>query len=378
MYNNTRTELINSLSVDDVKKVLTSLGAKGFRGDNKAIFITNTICHDGEAMKLYCYENDDEEKDKFTFHCYTDCSCSHSLFDIVMLVLSRQQDVTVEFSEAINYVKRLLGKTDSFARRGWGVKTSSRNANSDWDILNKLTKKKPEIIPDIPVVENEHVLEVFSNFHHEKFINDHISHEAMNKFEIKFYINGEKIVIPHRNPKNGTLMGIRGRTINQDEEDAGYKYIPLTVENQMYSFPSHGQLYGLWQNRESIKRMKKVVIFESEKSVLQCESYFKDNFTVALLGKSLSQYQVDMLLDLGVETVIFALDKEFEEVDSIEDRLAQQAVLKLAKRFVNYCRTFVIWDTEGLINYKDSPSDQGKETLCKLLDMKQEVYMEDD
>ena len=41
------------------------------------------------------------------------------------------------------------------------------------------------------------------------------------------------------------------------------------------------------------------------------------------------------------------------------------------------CKVSIIWDRDGLLDYKDAPTDKGKETLLKLLDDKVEITMED-
>ena len=54
-------------------------------------------------------------------------------------------------------------------------------------------------------------------------------------------------------------------------------------------------------NLVRLKRHKKVMIAESEKSVLLSKTYYGDeSFTVATCGFNISQAQIDLILDLGV------------------------------------------------------------------------------
>ena len=58
----------------------------------------------------------------------------------------------------------------------------------------------------------------------------------MDKFNIRYSISQNKIIIPHYNV-NGELVGIRGRALNtQDIEQFG-KYMPVQIENKWYSHP---------------------------------------------------------------------------------------------------------------------------------------------
>lgn len=364
-----KEQLKKSLTVDDIINLLYKLGAEQIdHKEEKGELITNSICHNKSngQMKLYYYIESQ------SFHCYTDCSCSFNIYDLVMKVY-KTKGTELSFPAAIEWVSINSGKSFS-EKRGWGFAVSSDNYDEDWKYLNKLTTRKKKLVIETKK-HKEFVLDVFSNYHHPLFLNDNISDAAMNKFEIKYYQKLNRIVIPHRNPRDGSLMGIRGRALNQWEIDDGKKYMPLVVQNEMYNFPSFAQLYGLWQNKETIKRLKKVIIFEGEKSVLQCETYWENNsFAVAVMGKNISQNQIDMLLELGIEEVIIAFDREFTELNTLAEQKNRETVAETARKFSPYVRTYVIWDVCGLLGLKDSPSDKGKNTLLELMSLKQEVY----
>ncbi|MCD2456804.1 hypothetical protein LRN53_15575, partial [Staphylococcus aureus] len=79
---------------------------------------------------------------------------------------------------------------------------------------------------------------------------------------------------------NNRLIGIRRRSMIKEEVDAGYKYMPLKVGNILYNHQTMMNLYGLHKTKNSIERFKKVLIFESEKSVLKCQDFYgESNFT---------------------------------------------------------------------------------------------------
>ena len=57
-------------------------------------------------------------------------------------------------------------------------------------------------------------------------------------------------------------------------------------------------------------------MFEGEKSCILYPSYFgiENDISVACCGSNLSNYQVQLLLNLGVDEIIIAFDKQFKEI----------------------------------------------------------------
>lgn len=357
-------ELKQSLTIDNIRTLLSELGAEHIPDNltNSGALETNTICHNtsGGSHKL---SYDDSRK---SFICYTQCSDTFDVYELVKRVYE-QRNITLHFKNIVDYVAQKTG--NSF---GFGAELSSNlQVSEELEWMQKFTRHKVEL-PE-PKYHSKRILDVFSNYYHPSWLSDNISIDAMKKFDIKFYNKDNRIVIPHYHPANGELIGIRGRALNSWEVET-YKYLPLTVQGIMYNFPSHGQLYGAWQNRDVIKRLKKIIIFESEKSVLQCDTYFPDNnFSVAIMGRNISQYQIDFILSMGVEEVQIAMDREFKEQESAEQGRDIEFLLRLGRRFSPFVRTYVLFDTTDLIDYKNSPSDHGRETLISMMKGKSEI-----
>ena len=77
---------------------------------------------------------------------------------------------------------------------------------------------------------------------------------------------------------------------------------------------------------------------------------------------------------IRVKEVIIALDKQYETADSQEAVDWQNHIIKqFIKPLSPYFAVYVLWDTENLLDYKQSPTDKGKETLLKL--MKNKIYV---
>lgn len=355
-----KEQLLEELTVDDIKVLLVELGAQHIKEEpEKQQLITNTICHnlsDGK-MKLYYYY---ESKD---FHCYTHCSKNYSVFDLV-IANHKLRGIELSFPESINWILKTLGKEQNDYKPE-GFHTTKKGVREEILWVNSFKKKKLVNL-DLKTYTDK-IFMLFSKKPHPLFLADNISKESMKKFEVMYYDKANRIIIPHRHYKTGKLIGLKSRCLNFDEIDKGYKYIPLTVQNITYSYPTYQNLFGLYQNKEFIKKIKRVVIFESEKSVMQFESYFPNqNFSVALCGSNISKQQVNMLLELGVEEVILALDKEYTILNTPEADKYYEKLLRLGSMFSRFCKVSMIWDTEKLIGLKDSPSDRGKEVFIKL------------
>jgi len=117
---------------------------------------------------------------------------------------------------------------------------------------------------------------------------------------------------------------------------------------------------------------------------MQCDSFFPDNnFTVSLCGMNMSNYQRDLILSLGINEVFIALDKQYQndiasDAEQREYDKYVRRVKKIADRFVNYVDVYIIYDDEGVLGYKDSPSDKGKEVLIELMKKKHKYIGEDE
>lgn len=349
-------ELIkNSLTESDIHKILIDLGSGEPRYDKEKNPIYTTICHGGHSHKLYYYQ---ESK---MFHCYSECQENMDIYELV----SKVKKYT--FTQSVSYVANMSGKMFAYNPDF----TLQSNRIDDWNYLNRLKRKqKPNVELNI---YDEHVLDVFLKLPHEVWLDDGISAETMAKYEIGFHVTQNKITIPQRSI-DGKLLGIRGRALNQEDIDAGKKYMPLTIEGKTYSTMSFYSLFGLNHTKHAIKRIKKAIIFEDEKSCLKCQDYFQnDNFAVSTYGSNLSDYQVKLLLDLGVEEVFIARDKEYTDAENEESYDYQEKLIKQAMKFVPYVRTYILFDKWNLLKYKDSPADQGKEVLLKLMKNKFEI-----
>ena len=385
-------EIIDSLSIEDIKVILKSLGAETIQKIDKNTLRTNTICHNafGGSLKLYYYhlpkkkfdKNGKENKGKL-FHCYTgaDKNCGDS-FGVIELVLraKRTKGTIFTFYQALNYIANITGKVIT---KDFNDENIIKRVD-DWDWINKFNEEN-EQISSMRRYEplNENILALFENFYHESWLDEGISKEVMQIFGIKFWSKTNQIIIPHRDI-SGNLIGVRGRCLNEEDLKAKRKYIPVIVDGKFLKHDLGDNFYGLFENLQTIKRIRKVIIYESEKSVLKNHMYFNDNdFSLAICGSNLTEMQIFILINvLKIEEVILALDKEYEYYDTFQSELYLRKLVTLLKPLYPYCKCSILMDKSKkgevpLLMYKDAPVDRGKEVLLKLLEDKI-IITEDD
>ena len=340
-------DILQKITDEDIIDILIDLGSRPPKMAGNC-YIFTTVCHrhngGGTKYKLYYYVNTK------SFHCYSECGHMSNIFNVVMH--SKQCD----FKEAYKYICDFLKIGNNILKYGF------EEEKIDNSFINRfeIDKEKAEHIQ----IRDKSVLNRFRELYHHSWIKDHISINVMKLFDIRFDVLNNAIIIPHYNINN-ELIGIRARNLSEDKIELGMKYIPITIDGVLYNYPTSVNLYGLNINKENIKKYKRVTIGESEKFVMQHRSYYEDSTAVALSGSSISEYQMRMLLDLGVETVVIALDKEFKNEEQEKDyvnKVNKSFVLKLMR----YFQVEIIWDREGLLEYKSSPTDYGVAIYEKL------------
>lgn len=242
---------------------------------------------------------------------------------------------------------------------------------SDWEFIRSYKKPKKTIEYKPLNAYDEHILNIFQDLYYYGWIEEGISVATMKKYNIKYSTWQQKIIIPHYDV-NDQLVGVRARALLEQDIDLFGKYSPFKIGNKFYNHALGQNLFGLNHNIHAIYRKRKIMLVEAEKSVFQTDTMFgDDNFTVALCGSNLTDYQKSMILMMGVREVIIALDKQFEDTKSDEcEKWAKHIKEKIADKLSPFVTVSVLWDSTGLLGYKDSPTDRGKDTLLQLMDNK--------
>lgn len=336
-------EIIENLTVENIEEILNKLEIP-FKDTEKAL-IMPTACHNDDietaSWKLYYY------KDTHLFHCYTDCGDTFSIFKFLKRYYETRQ---IEY-DWYNDIFKLIT----------GFSAPAPSAQTYKSIRDNYKPQKSR--KELPTYPNG-IIDCFIKFYPVEWLMDNITPTAMDKYNIRFSVTQNKIIIPHYNI-NGELVGIRGRALDPFEVENFGKYMPVQIEGKWYSHPLSLNLYGLNYNKDNIKKDGICYIFESEKSVMQCENFEMRNYAVASCGSNVNKYQIDILMRYcAPRYVVVCFDKEEKEG---EDKYFNK-LWNMCKKYTDYCNMSFIYDRNNLLKLKDSPSDRGEKTFIKLLE----------
>ena len=337
-----------------------------------------TICHGGDSHKLcfFCGTKD--------FYCYTNCGKMSFFEGIKRIRNARDSDF---YEKVFLYIAKKVGYKTNKNLEENRIGIFERNKNNQYreeiSRIESFLEKENRISEDyIEKIYDSKILNYFdNNTFYQGWIDEGIKIETMKKYQISWYEFQKHIIIPHFNI-NGELVGIRRRSLKP--EDIKNKYMPEYLEGILYEHPLGLNLYGLNFNKEKIKKIKTVIIVEAEKSVLLSDSYFgKDSYTVATCGFNISDYQINLLYDLGVERIYIGFDKDFDlRKENIYKRddvvykkflFYKERLYTLGKRISKIFDTYLIIDKNEILDIKDSPFDKGKNNFLRLLSKAERV-----
>lgn len=351
----TPTAVIDNMKREQVIAIIKALGATSIV-EQETHLILPTICHNPEesekSHKLYYYF------DSKLFSCYTECGHTFNIYELVRKVHAIN-DHEISFYEAYNYVLNYVGGS-IFVEPPAVVPIGNRYAR-------KLS------VMDLPAY-NKNALTIFRKEPPTEWLNEGISAQSMARFDIGLSVPRLKIIIPHYDLK-GRLVGIRGRALDEHEIENYGKYMPVRIENTFYTHHLSRNLYGANVSAPAIRKFQRAVVLEGEKSCLKMYDFYgEDTVAVATCGSNLHKIQVDILVkELGVSEITIAFDKEYEVMRSPEAEAYKYKLIALAQKYNNYANFSFIYDMEGLLNYKDSPVDKGKEIYERLYDLRVKI-----
>ena len=272
--------------------------------------------------------------------------------DIISYIIKEKH---TDFRSVLSAIKRILNLSDD-----WRPQSRHLIFGGVYEHIIHRTDSSPKTY-------DESILDEYLKVPNERFQRDNISLEAQMKFGIGYDVVTDRITIPIRD-QHGSLMGIKGRRNHEtdNEEDPKYLYlVPCQMSKTLFGYSTnYSSMYG-----------GTVIVFESEKSVLQCASYGYHN-AVALGSNSLSEYQAKMILSLNPQKVIFMLDSDLPLDNTKRNIDMLRSVATMRDLQISYFD----W-TECLdLPAKASASDEGKEVLQYILaeNIKDETELEDE
>jgi DNA primase len=267
-----------------------------------------------------------------------------SIFDLIMYIDGSS------FPEAFKKCTNLLGLSN--------VNIKVVKKDSPLDFFKKIKRNKLQATQNQQYYDRS-ILDKYSTVPHIDLIKDGILFDVIEKYDIRFDPNSDRIVFPHfKYDDKNKIVGLIGRTVIKAYKELN---IPKYFSMEGIKYEKSKNLYGLSHNIENIKKYGLIIVFESEKSVLKSDMYGLP-IGVAVGCHDLSAFQKKLLISLDVEIVI-AFDKDVEE----------NHVINLCKQLSPYRKVSYISDRWDLLNEKDSPADRGIKKFNFL--MKHRVYV---
>ena len=371
-----KDEIKNNLTIEQIFDLVAELGGDPIMSGNGSFFTSRTICHNavGEGShKLYYYDNTK------LFQCYTDCAGSFDIFELIMKVKNINNEFKIYYNEEGAPTPRDWQLFDAVHYVAFYFNIESEDENEDfnslkklpdWDLFLKYEKRQKKLESSKQIIElNTYDESILKFLPHPRILpweKEGMDFNVLSKRGIAYNPVTHGIVIPHYDMYNN-LVGIRERTLIKEEEKFG-KYKPSILNGKMYNHPLGFNLYNLNNSKEAIKILKKVIVFEGEKSPLLYASYFgiENDITVATCGSSLLSNQMQLLLSLDVDEVIIAFDKQFQQIGDEEWKRLVKNLTNLHTKYGKYVQISYMFDKTNLIGYKDSPIDCGKEKFLQM------------
>lgn len=368
-----KNKIKNSLSIDQVFNFVADLGGEPMMYGG--YFVAQTICHNppGEGShKLFYYEN------TRLFKCFTECEGgAFDIFDLttrVKQVIGEKRPLQDNNGEII-YRDWTLYDSIWFVAHYFGIPLENHREEGfsglymslpDWDILKRYEDEEiSEQRIEMNIYDNT-IIQNYPRPHIEPWENEGIIYEVEQECGIAYDPCTLGVIIPHYD-MFGRLIGIRERTLVKELEDYG-KYRPAILQGKMFNHPLGFNLYNLNNSKENIAATRKAIVYESEKSCLLHRSYFgkEGDVSVATCGSSFTMAQFKLLQGLGVEEIIIAFDRQWQQAGDEEFQRWTKKLESINDKYKKYVLISFIFDKNNLLGYKDSPIDQGSEKFIKL------------
>lgn len=253
--------------------------------------------------------------------------------DIISLV---QYNRNTDFAGAMKYLHKLFGLKNLYQKD-----RKVEKKDDSWFIFSKYKTrhKKRDIVNFNPLEEG--VLLDFAPYIHIDLFREGIIKKTIRKFELGYSYQWKRTIFPVRYWADGTLMGYNARSSVPNCSLFGIAKYFITP-----GMRKDINLYGLWENKDDIKKAGYIVVFEAEKSVLKRDSR-NDPTCVALEGHVMSDEQVRVILGTGVQEVIIAMDKD----------VPLEEVWNMCEKFYGLRKVSYIYDKWDILGDKDSPAD---------------------
>lgn len=346
--------LKKNLTLAHHKQIMQALNIPAF-SENKEQIIYFTGDRNKDALKgspkLYFY------KDSQIYFGYT----SSRSYDIISLVQTRLSLLKqpCSFLDACQFILDTTNiNPDSISR------VKKEGHVYDWSNLERFirVRKYGNQLSEY----NRNIIDTLPPLYPQAWIDEGISEETMDKYQIRYYERCNQTVIPCFDDE-ARLVGVRVRNWDKDRVEQA-KYMPLvTLDGQCYKFNTNQVFYGINYNKPEIERTGKVIIVESEKAVMKLDTYMgRHNIALGMYGSNLGIQRRNQLLKMGVNTVSYVVDNDFIGQDDEFFEQWREKIRHFIKLWDGFCRVEIVWDNLGLLGPKENATDRTKEVWEQL------------
>lgn len=274
--------------------------------------------------------------------------------DIFSLI---QMSENLTFPNSVKYLHEILGLEYTYKKQKKAKTKTPREMQRQ--LLSVFTKhisnyNKVNVL-DFNVMDEE-VLDEYFPILHINWVREGIMSWTRKKFGLMYSYRRNRMIVPLRYWLTGELLGTTARTMYENYDDFNIRKYLITP-----TYPKNSNIFGLYENMDSILKAGYVVVYEAEKSVLKRDSK-GDSTGVAISGHSLSDEQASILMGLGVD-IIFAMDK---------DVTIEEIFHMCNKCFFSSKNIYYMYDDLDLLGAKDSPADKPNVIYDLLFDSKRQ------
>ena len=347
-------KLKKSLSLAHHKQIMQALGIPAY-SENKEQIIYFSGDKNKDALKgspkLYFY------KDSQIYFGYT----SSRSYDIISLVQTRLSLLKqpCSFLDACQFIIDTTNISPDSINR-----VKKEGHVYDWSNLERFirVRKYGNQLSEY----NRNIIDTLPPLYPQAWIDEGISEETMDKYQIRYYERCNQTVIPCFDDE-ARLVGVRVRNWDKDRVEQA-KYMPLvTLDGQCYKFNTNQVFYGINYNKPEIERTGKVIIVESEKAVMKLDTYMGEhNIALGMYGSNLGIQRRNQLLKMGVNTVSYVVDNDFIGQNDEFFEQWREKIQHFIKLWDGFCRVEIVWDNLGLLGPKENATDRTKEVWEQL------------
>jgi len=295
-------QAIKELANEKIYDILEILGIQ-YKYKN---FYLNGLCpvHKGNRKDAWCWH-----LNRGIWKCYSKGCDSEFGADIFGLIQGMKE---IGFVQAKNWLKQHI---DCNLSRVEIKRLKDNRVNKDF--VNKTKKEKRKVKVYDP--------SCLSRLTQHPYLEQRgFCPQTIKKYGAGF-CNGNKslsnrIIFPIQDVA-GQIIGFTGRTLNKDWEKLG---IPKWKHSTNYDVSNN--LFNIFHARQSINELGEAVLVEGPLDILRLEEAGVHN-CVALLGKSLHNGQMNLLMKIPAFTLKFALDAD------TAGKAGTKKAVKLAKAF---------------------------------------------